>query len=213
MDNQVIENTTFMGPLELAKGYKPKGNCKDEILTPETNVVIPWLVVIVEDCITFIESCDQDNLLTKDEKLALALYTFDLGLRADGTENFYYKLNKSLQERNTNSMLKWRGFLYYFFSALHKIQDSSITVYRGITSELSEIQRNYYGGKKIHWSAFSSTTTDIEVAKRFASNSKIIFAIKILNGKDIQKYSVMKGENEILLHPNMTFFSLRTTQI
>ena len=71
--------------------------------------------------------------------------------------------------------------------------------------ELGYVNTHYTLSRKIHWSGFSSTTTDVKVAKSFCGPSKIIFSVQIINGKDIQKYSVMKGEKEILLHPNMSF--------
>ena len=57
----------------------------------------------------------------------------------------------------------------------------------------------------IHWSGFTSSTTDIKTAKFFAGNSKVIFEIEIKNGKDIQNYSMFKKEKEILLSPNIHF--------
>jgi len=148
---------------------------------------------------------DRDEALSRDEKLALALYTFDLGIKLDWRENFYYKLNKMLKERSNDAMLMWQGYLYYFFAALKKLNNIKTTVYRGINYELEQVQQNYQFGSKIHWSSFSSTTTEIQVAKKFALKSKILFIISILTGKDIQKYSVVKGEKEILLNPNMSF--------
>ena len=62
--------------------------------------------------------------------MAFALYTFDLGMGHDWKENFYFKLNKVLQERNNISMEKWKGFLFYFFSGLKKIKNLEVIVYR-----------------------------------------------------------------------------------
>ena len=43
------------------------------------------------------------------------------------------------------------------------------------------------------------------IAKNFSTNTKLLFKIDIFNGKDIQEYSVISSEREILLHPNMNF--------
>lgn len=78
-------------------------------------------------------------------------------------------------------------------------------VLRGVHTDAAEVQEHYSVGRTIHWSAFTSTTTDVKVAKGFTGSSKVLFRITIVTGKDIMKYSVIKGEKEILLNPNMSF--------
>ena len=56
-----------------------------------------------------------------------------------------------------------------------------------------------------------STSESVEVAKGFATNSGVVFRIKLINGKNIQPVSWFgKAEGEILLHPNMRFCVSRT---
>ena len=63
-------------------------------------------------------------------------------------------------------------------------------------------------GREIHWSAFSSATTDENIARAFATRGSngVLFKIYVFNAKDISHYSVLQGENEMLLSPNMNFF-------
>lgn len=65
-----------------------------------------------------------------DERLALALYTYDLKSSGEKEENFYHILNKVIRHRNDDEMMCWRGYLYYFFAALKKIVNVETTVYR-----------------------------------------------------------------------------------
>jgi len=201
IDNEVIESTTYRGALELASSYVPQGTCKEEVLKLKSE--IQHLEFILDGCKKFLDSnIIQNDILNRDERLALALYTFDLGNKDVAKENFYYKLNEVLRLRNNEMMKKWQGYLYYFLGALKKLENIETTVYRCVKSDLNEVQNNYKYAAKIHWSSFSSSTTDIQIAKQFG---KILFIIHILNGKNIEKYSVFKGEKEILLNPNMSF--------
>ena len=82
-------------------------------------------------------------------------------------------------------------------------------VYRGMLRPDNIVE--YDGKKAIHWSAYSSTSESVEVAKGFATNSGIVFSIKLMNGKNIQPVSWFgKAEGEILLHPNMKFVVSKT---
>jgi len=106
----------------------------------------------------------------------------------------------------------WQGYMYYLFSALNKLPLLDLIVYRGVKTTNDMIAKEYTIGRKIHWSAFSSTTTDLKVAKSFAGYAKIIFQIGIQTGRNIQPFSVIKMENEILLSPNMTFIVTKTLE-
>jgi len=211
LDSQNFVDTTYRGALELASEYKPTKTCLEEILVLSQEV--PRLDYIILDCKKYLDSSNEDKTLNKDERMALALYSYDLGMKCERSQNFYHVLNSVLQKRNNELMAAWRGYLFYFFSALRKINNQEITVYRGINCDIEFIKKNYTKAKKIHWSAFSSTTTDVTIARSFCHKSKMIFKLEILNGKDIRKYSVIKGEKEILLHPNMSFIVTKTARL
>jgi len=149
--------------------------------------------------------------LTTDEALAVAAYTFDLGLSSeseDGADNFYNQLNDCLRERNAQKIIRLKPYLSYLLRALAKFPTIEATVYRGIPAEnLSIVQEKYKMGTSVHWSAFTSTSTEIAQAKQFAQGpGGIIFRIKVINGRCVSLYSYCRSEEEILLSPNSAFF-------
>ena len=148
--------------------------------------------------------------LTEDEALAVAAYTFDLGFNSEqkGADNLYNQLNDSLRERNAQKMALLKPYLAYLMRALAKFPAVETTVYRGIPAEsLGIVQEKYRVGTKVHWSAFTSTSTNIITAKQFAQGpGGIIFRVKILNGRSVSLYSCIMNEEEVLLSPNSVFF-------
>jgi len=142
--------------------------------------------------------------LSENEIMAIALYTVDLRIPKDSTKNIYYQLNTMLRHREPQLMKKWRGYLYYLQSALSKLPTKHGSVYRGILGE-REMFRTYTFGRKIHWTSFTSTTTNLERAKTFAAPDGIVVCLKIMTGKYIGNYSYYPREEEILLSPNMSF--------
>jgi hypothetical protein len=101
-------------------------------------------------------------------------------------------------------LLKSRDFLFYLMKGLELLPPVSGTVYRGIPgAHLAIVRSKYLLGGDVHWSAFNSTTTNIDKAKRFAQGpvcyygialelqltlllqGGVIFRIKILNGRRV----------------------------
>eukprot|EP01124_Arcella_intermedia_P003429 TRINITY_DN11889_c0_g1_i1.p1 TRINITY_DN11889_c0_g1~~TRINITY_DN11889_c0_g1_i1.p1 ORF type:complete len:630 (-),score=129.69 TRINITY_DN11889_c0_g1_i1:104-1993(-) len=141
--------------------------------------------------------------LTIDEIQAIGLYTFNLGVPG---MDFYQFVNSILQELNSTKWEPLQGYLYYMFKGLNKLPNIQKIVYKGIPLDMkTEIQNKYTLGQKIHWSVFSSTSDDLDLAKSFAGPNGIIMRIQVLTGKHIQDYSVGPHPNEILLSPRMTF--------
>jgi len=67
------------------------------------------------------------------------------------------------------------------------------------------IEQEYCCGRKIHWSGFSSTTSNIQTAIEFSTLQGIIAKIKVYNAKNIRRYSFIPNEDEYLLSPNSKF--------
>jgi hypothetical protein len=64
----------------------------------------------------------------------------------------------------------------------------------------------YDGSKKIHWSGYSSTTTDEKVAQTFAGVGGLVLRIVVKNAKNVQPGSWFgTTESELILSPNMEF--------
>jgi len=146
--------------------------------------------------------------LDENECTSIAWYAWDIQNHGKREENFYFQLNKNLQDRNATMINNFSGYLWFFQQALSKLPDLDLDVYRGIdTRGAPIIKKEYAVGRPIHWSAYSSTTSDVEVAQDFAGSSGIILKIKIFNGKSVVDYSPYATENEIILSPNMKIFS------
>jgi len=96
--------------------------------------------------------------------------------------------------------------LHYLQNALKKLPSCApnTKVYRGISSRES-VHQNYITGRRIHWSAYTSSTTDRTKAKNFATQRGVIFSIVLTNdgGKEIQDFSPFTSEREILISPNI----------
>ena len=78
--------------------------------------------------------------------------------------------------------------------------------YRGFpSSDRDVILKQYKKGRPIQWGAFTSTTTDVEAARRFAGTGGVVIKMKVRDGKDICPLSFFETEREILLSPNHKF--------
>jgi len=200
----------ILTPLNLLNEEKPSLSCIKEVGNLEDIPVMKDIVVgaIINCLLWYNQSSQKSNFnpknLTEDEIMAIALYTVDLRIPLDCTKNIYYQLNAMLRRREPLLMQKWRGYLYYLQSALSKLPLVSTKVYRGI--EEREIFKTYTSGRKIHWTSFTSTTTALAGAQKFATSNGVVVCMKVRTGKYIGNYSVYPREEEILLSPNMSFF-------
>lgn len=198
-----VTQVTYKGVVSVTENYKPSLSCAQEVLASKLQV--PNIEKIVSECKKFAESKSYDtSLLNEDELMALGLYTYDINDINNKQNNFYYIFNAMLRERSTQDLLKWRGYIYYLFSALAKIPNQKRTLYRGVVADKATIEKAYVPGRKIHWSAFSSSSTNEQKAKNFSLPSRIVFRINVLTGKDIQPFSFFPSEHELLLSPNMS---------
>ena len=207
----------YVGIIKLMTGYHPPFSCYDHMIQDFPSLLngLTDIKFITEEAKLFAE----DRLshlpinvkrLSLDEAIAIAAYTFDLGFNSnteDGSDNLFVILNNVLRERNGAKMIKLKPFLYYLMSGLSKLDGVDTTVYRGIPStSLSLVQEKYKRGSEIHWSGFTSTTSSLITAQKFAMRNGIIFRIKITSGRSIVPYSSFPDEEEILLSLNWRAF-------
>jgi len=96
------------------------------------------------------------------------------------------------------------GYLYHFQHALAKIPSTppGTVVYRGIDNS-KIIAQHYTFGRKVHWRAYSSTTSNLTKASDFAGDNGVVLKMTVSTGKSIKDYSQFPTEDEILLSPNM----------
>jgi hypothetical protein len=205
----------YTEPKELLKDYEksdPKETCYSFLNKNEKNLGVENLKKIIEECKNNIPKIKErlniknfTNKLTDDEIFTILVYTYDLNEK-ESKKNFYYIFNEILRLRNNEETKIWLGYVYYFFQALDKLPDESVTVYRGISNKtVTDIYLNAKIGSKIHWSAFTSATKNEKVAKHFATKKGIVFEIKANTGKFISPFAFFENEEEILLLPNRKF--------
>jgi hypothetical protein len=113
-------------------------------------------------------------------------------------------LNDALRDRSGPRFDAWSPICWHVDQALSAPSVPSVAadLYRGL--DVPNIGA-YTTHKRIHWSAFSSVTSDPAVARQFASSSGVILKLKVYNAKNISQFSWFPQERELLLSPNMEF--------
>jgi len=203
------ESLLPLGSIEVNKDWKPTSNCVGEVISLKNVKGMEKLEKIIEECIEWSEAfkyCPNPYKLDENEIFSIAIYTHDLQGKGKKEENFYFLLNSMLCVRKLEEYQKWRGYLFYLQNALQKFPPITSTVYRGIPfKEYSTIEREYKIKCPIYWSGYTSTSPNLNVVQGFAGENGIIMCIKIYSGRMIKEYSILKGEDEILLSPNTKF--------
>lgn len=118
----------------------------------------------------------------------LATYNYTLGI--------FDSLNPALYSgKLTNDQL---AFTRVFDSALLKMPSIRMTVYRGTSKKfVAKV------GSLVEFKAYTSTSTEKDVAEGFVRDRLII--LKVKTGKDIQDYSNAGNEREILIPRGVKF--------
>jgi len=204
------EPLTYTGALTVIKDFQPTLSCVESVALLKGEPVLGNKIdLIIQECQIWFESFStipnyNPYNLTDDEIFAICIWTYDLGTKGYQEENFYYQFNKMLLKRNTKNLQTWTPYIYYLQKALSKLPDEVRTVYRGVNA-FEIVEKEYTNGRRIHWSSFSSTTTNMGTAIEFSGKAGVVMKISIVNGKCIKPYSIIAREDEILLSPNMVF--------
>ncbi len=169
-----LEEVEYRGVIKLLQGYTPPSSCKSHMLKDLPSILkIKEMESITDECTMVAESRLQhlpDGVprLDTDKALAIAAYTYDLGF-ANVEENLYFMLNKVLRERNPQKMKQLQPFLWYLMAGLSDLPAVKAAVFRGVSlKEMETIKRLYRQGVDVHWSSFTSTTTNLKKAQAFA---------------------------------------------
>lgn len=150
--------------------------------------------------------CSPPPHLTEDEALAVMAYTYGPAINPITQDLFYVVFNNKLREWDPDQMELLRPYLFYLLQGLMKLPVFSGDVFRGIpVSALNTVRDNYKRGTVVEWSAVSSTTTSIDIARAFAGQGGIIFHISCLTGRSVVEYSYYETEAEITILPNTKF--------
>mmetsp|Transcript_69386 Transcript_69386/g.185132 ORF Transcript_69386/g.185132 Transcript_69386/m.185132 type:complete len:310 (+) Transcript_69386:405-1334(+) len=146
---------------------------------------------------------------------AIVMFTLETvrwepGPKPDPDGNFYSRLNRRLRERDRESIDRIEGYLFLLMRGLLTLPSYQGVLWRGVDAKGRErCLQEYTVGRKVHWSAFSSTTPDREVAEMFAGPRGVLLRITLpkerrSKARDIHKLSVF-DEREVLLLPNFSF--------
>jgi hypothetical protein len=168
-------------------------------------LLLPRIEDIVEDITARLEQDGiKRNAADYNMRFAFYAYTYEAPFLKPH-QQLYYLLNAALRSREDGKFKAWTPFIYYLNKALDSLPNIETTVHKGMRN--SKDHANKYDGTKIvHWSGYSSTSTDIEVAKKFAGPDGLVLVIGVLNAKNVQAYSWFgKEEAELMLSPNMEF--------
>jgi len=141
--------------------------------------------------------------MTDDEAIAILYYIIDLSGIVRDENNVFRLINSHLANRHLPDC--FLPYIYFLIQGLNKLPNYSGTVYRGIDISLLELSKQYSRDNLVLWVAFTSTTTDINVMKRFTGDKGTWLAIDIEEGKEIQKFSMYPTESEVLILPNSKF--------
>jgi hypothetical protein len=154
---------------------------------------------------------------------AIVLYTMDLCMvlipseLQERTMNFYHAFNGKLRSRSVSFLKVAHGYLYLLMTGLNRLPAATGYVYRGIDREKARTARGKFKrGKRLHWSALSSTTPDLFVAATFACGGGLAFRIHLLDegsrSRNICGLSAVAGEREVLLLPNFKMMCTGVTE-
>jgi hypothetical protein len=146
------------------------------------------------------------GVLSLDEASAIQLYTME---SMPSERCLYFVLNKTLRTANRRELFPWFPYLKLLLTALWKLPSVPGLIWRGIRNV--NLTAQYEEGKRYTWWNLSSCTETITIMEtpQFLGNSglRTLFSIQCENGKNIQHYSYLNKEKEILLPP-ATYFEV-----
>ncbi|CAF1562737.1 unnamed protein product [Adineta ricciae] len=132
-------------------------------------------------------------ILTEDEFASIYLYTMT-------GSGFSSRLNGRLRAMDKGPLKPWFPYLKLFITALNKLPSFKGIVWRG----RPEIIDANSDDKHETWWGVTSTSKDPKIVEPYLgkSGTGTIYAIEVINGKDISQYSaVLSQEQEIILMP------------
>lgn len=106
--------------------------------------------------------------LTDADAMSIFIYTIEKGWASP-----YNAMNFALAHRKKKTLLPVREYILYLLGGLRKMHKSEGKVlYRGVRMDKSEAENIYYEGRTIFWTPFSSTSTNVAKAYKFANKFK-----------------------------------------
>jgi hypothetical protein len=200
-------SSAYQGKLRLPKGYTPPCSCKQFLLTAATDLNLEEVADVVEDLdVRMGQLGCYLGTPEYERRYCMFAYTYE-AIFLENAQQLYSILNADLRSRSNGRFKLWMPFIFFMMSTLNTVPDTATTVYKGMQQLPPSWKVD--GTAKIHWSGFSSTSTNKQVACGFASqggSDGVLLKIKVVNAKDVQPYSWFgDGEKELILSPNMQF--------
>eukprot|EP01103_Thecamoeba_quadrilineata_P017947 TRINITY_DN658_c0_g1_i9.p1 TRINITY_DN658_c0_g1~~TRINITY_DN658_c0_g1_i9.p1 ORF type:complete len:316 (-),score=45.52 TRINITY_DN658_c0_g1_i9:35-880(-) len=211
-DKEGFSQMKYKGALHFVKDYIPTTSLVEQLDKCKDKMNVAKMEMILQDCARFMEDLKwtgNQHKLDDDEMLAIVLYTHDIGLNGSKEENLYHILNNVLRTRDPKVLIHWKGYMFHLLKGLTKLPAEKKTVYRGgIPMKALE---EYSVGRPIHWSGFTSTSTDKSRAMLFCKGKEelVLLEIEVTSGRMIKEYSLFEEEGEVLLMPNTRLFVSR----
>lgn len=188
--SNIDDLTLILSPTE---GYEREPLSLEEAVKPLSNILSD-LNDYVEKAKLNVDTLADD--LTIDESPSTYLYTKQWHGQQ---ESLYSHLNRTLRTETRENPMPWFSYLKRFLTALPKLPPIEDTIWRVIRAD---VNKEHEIDRTSTWWNFSSCTGKEEICNRFKGlDEHTKFEIKCINGRNIQKYSSMKMENEILLIP------------
>jgi len=212
--DDVDTSSIYQGKLGIPKKYVAPLDCKHSLLASAEELKLEEVEGVVEDidiriCQLVSSGVCAEGSPEYEHRYALFLYTYEATF-LERHQQVYAVLNADLRSRSTGRFELWTPFMYYLLGALMNVPDTAGTVYKG----MRELPPSWVvdGSVTIHWSGFSSTSTDESVSRTFAKGpTGVMLKIKVFNAKDVQPFSWFgTDEKELMLSPNMKFVVTKT---
>jgi len=115
---------------------------------------------------------------------------------------FYRTLNQRLRERDRTSLLPFFPYLRLLLQARRKLPQYTRPVWRGVNCDL---RGDFPKGKKLFWWSVTSTTKEMSALLNpmfcGTTGERTQFMIEAQSGADIQRFSMIGVEAEVVLFP------------
>jgi len=200
-----LEKLNFVGPIDNL--FDVPVESFDSSLTrlhqfdPLLQKHAPFASLFAEDFLN-----NNTSNLVVDEIAAINLYT------REWNPSIYRLLNIALRKEDRGDLKIWFPYLRLLISGLLKLDPFSGILWRGVKD--LNLASKYKKGNKIFWWGISSCTVETSVLNNQLflgqNGNRTLFHIECTSGVDIQKYSSLPNEAEVILLPG-TYFQVCDT--
>lgn len=169
-----------------------KKTCRQEMLDADpTALGLPNVARIVAEIDVHMARLQGLSETESNHRFAMFLYSLE--------SDVYRKLNAALREREGPRFDAWWPYFWHLIQALQALPDVAATVYRGLNApNLAEYQKS----KRVHWSGFSSTSSNVRVASKppfYYGEPGVVVSVDIYHALLAQASCVLLFESNAIL--------------